>query len=86
MKIDNLNLIFEVKLPEDTEWTEIKIPLNHLEKQNLTCDESVSMDIMEYVYATNERFYEDEENLSFNVDDYWESIVVPTHKKLYPNQ
>jgi 23S rRNA C2498 (ribose-2'-O)-methylase RlmM len=86
MKIDSHNLIFYVKLPVEKNWTEVKIPLDNLKKQNLTCDESISMDIMEYVYATREIFYENEEELLFNVGNYWDNIVIPTHKKIYPEQ
>lgn len=83
MKIKEEQLIIEVKLPGDENWETITIRLDYLKKQDFTCDESVSMDIMEYVYAHDERFYEQEEDLQFNVENYWEDIVVPTHKYIY---
>lgn len=83
MKIQNETLSFGVKLPGDADWTEIKIEISDLRRQDFTCDESVSIDIMEYVYAENERFYEQEEELEFNVENYWNDIAVPTHRYLY---
>jgi hypothetical protein len=83
--INNSNeLIFKVKIINDVDWTIIKIQLSDMERNDLNCDESLSILIMEEVYATDDRFYDDEENLVFEEENYWEDIIVPAHKKLYP--
>jgi hypothetical protein len=83
--INNSNeLIFKVKIKNDEDWTVIKIQLSDMERNDLNCDESLSILIMEEVYATDDRFYDDEENLVFEEENYWEDIIFPAHKKLYP--
>ena len=76
-------LYFKVKLSWDKNWKELSIHLSSLEKENFTCDESLSMDIMECVYALDNRFFEYEGDLVFNVGSYWEEIVLATHKSIY---
>lgn len=86
MKINKDELSFKVKINHNDEWQIINIPLSHLRKTNLNCDESLSMDISEYIYAKDDRFYEYQEELIFDVKDYWQDIVIQTHKFLYPEK
>lgn len=83
--INNLNeLVFNVKLASKVDWTVITIALSDLKRNDFTCDESLSILIMEYVYAENEEFYVNEDDLVYEVANYWDDIIISTHKVLYP--
>lgn len=84
--ISSETLKFKVKPFEESDWFDVAIPLNHLRKSNFTCDESLSMDIKEYIYATDSSLDDEEIEFIFDVNDYWDDIVISTHKLLYPEK
>lgn len=89
MLIDEFfNVSFKVKLPTDENWTEIVFPLKNLLRQDLVSDEFISEEIKEYIFGSysGDEFYENQDDLVYEVDNYWKDIVLPIQVALYEDQ